>query len=407
MQALLNFLKNPISGSIFFFTIYLIFPIFIVSLIKVSFLSKLFIYLFLVLITLFFTDIFFSILYKKKNSVNYKRIKKILFEEIKVQPHPNLPFIYKKNHRSDSNTKLEYPLHDNYVSATTSTNNLSYVNGDDGSRDITIPKPKDLYRINCLGASTTQNTLKEKDKNEIFSYPILLEKKLKKKFNVNLEVNNCGTGGYTSADLLVRFLLQNIETKPDMVILYHAYNDIRSYLTNNFEPDYSHSRKNLGENYYKFYLGSLIPYVPINFINYFVNKWLSQNHRYSLIDSISKGKINLDNHKNLDRGLKIYKRNLQNLISICKSNEIKMILCSFSFYLHDFVKNEKVHNLYKEIVIRENEIVEQLAKTNEVDFIDIYKLMPKVKENFLDTIHLTPAGMEILAEEISKKINLS
>ena len=71
------------------------------------------------------------------------------------------------------------------------------------------------------------------------------------------------------------------------------------------------------------------------------------------------------------------------------------------------VKNEKVHNLYKEIVIRENEIMEQLAKTNEVDFIDIYKLMPKVKENFLDTIHLTPAGMEILAEEISKKINLS
>ena len=64
-----------------------------------------------------------------------------------------------------------------------------------------------------------------------------------------------------------------------------------------------------------------------------------------------------------------------------------MILCSFSFYLHDFVKNEKVHNLYKEIVIRENEIMEQLAKTNEVDFIDIYKLMPKVKENFLDTIH--------------------
>ena len=38
-------------------------------------------------------------------------------------------------------------------------------------------KAKRSLWINCLGASTTQNTLKEKDKNEIFSYPILLEKK--------------------------------------------------------------------------------------------------------------------------------------------------------------------------------------------------------------------------------------
>ncbi len=407
MQSLLNFLKNPISGSIFFFIIYLIFPIFLVSLIKVNLILKIFLYLLFIFITLFFTDILFSILYKKKNSTNYKRIKKVSFKDIKVESHPNLPFIYKKNHRSDNNTKLEYPLHDNFISATTSTNNLGYVNGDEGGRDIIIPKPRDLYRINCLGASTTQNTLKEKGKNEIFSYPILLEKKLKKKFNFNLEVNNCGTGGYTSADLLVRFLLQNIDTKPDLVILYHAYNDIRSYLTNNFESDYSHSRKNLGENYYKFYLGSLIPYIPINFINYFINKWLSQNHRYSLIDSISRGKINLDNHKNLDNGIEIYKRNLQNLITICKSRNIKMILCSFSFYLHDFVKDEKIHNLYEEIVIRENAVMEELAKTNDVDFIDIYNLMPRVDENFLDTIHLTPAGMEILAEEISKKINLN
>ena len=128
------------------------------------------------------------------------------------------------------------------------------VNGDDGGRDITIPA-KDLYRL--IFGCFHQNTLKKKIKMKYFH--ILFVRKVKKKFNVNLEVINCGT---------LLDLLQNIETKPDMVIL-HAYNDIRSYLTNNFKPDY-YTVENL-VNYYKFYLGSLIPYVPINFINYFVN----------------------------------------------------------------------------------------------------------------------------------------
>ena len=232
-----------------------------------------------------------------------------------------------------------------------------------------------------------------------------MEKKLKEKHNINLEVNNCGTGGYTSSDLLVRFLLQNIDTQPDMIVLYHAYNDIRSYLTEDFQSDYQHSRKNLGESYYKFYLGSFLPYIPINFINYFQNKWFSQNHRYSLIESISTGKINLDNKINLEKGIHTYKRNLQNLIYVCKSRNIKIILCSFSFYLHNLVKNEKIHQIYQEIVLKENLVMKELAEVNDVKFVDIYNLIPKVDENFLDTIHLTPLGMEILADEISKTID--
>ena len=381
-------------------------PVLIISLFDINFFQKLFLYLFLFLILILFADMFFSIMYRKKNLINYKRIKKIPFKDIKVEPHPNLPFVYKKNHKTDNNSELQYPLHDNFTSPTTNTNNLGLVNGNDGGRDIMIPKPKNLYRINCLGASTTQNTLKDKNKDEIYSYPLLLEKKLKEKFNINLEVNNCATGGYTSSDLLVRFLLQNIDTDPDMVILYHAYNDIRSYLTEDFHSDYHHSRKNLGESYYKFYLGSLFPYIPINFINYFQNRWFSQNHRYSLIESISNGKLDLDNQINLEKGIKTYKRNLQNLIFICKSRNIKIILCSFSFYLHDSVKNEKIHKIYQDIVLKENLVMKELADVNNVEFIDMYNLIPRVNENFLDTIHLAPAGLEILAEQISKKIDI-
>ena len=114
---------------------------------------------------------------------------------------------------------------------------------------------------------------------------------IEKKFNKNIEVNNCAQGGYNSADLFVRYGLQNIDTKPDYIIIYHAYNDIRSYLASGFTSDYSHSRKNLGEVYWKYYLGSKIPNIPLNFINYLINKFiLPLDERSTILEAIEKKK---------------------------------------------------------------------------------------------------------------------
>ena len=103
-------------------------------------------------------------------------------------------------------------------------------------------------------------------------------------------------------------------------------------------------------------------------------------------------------------GLDAYKRNIQNIITICKHNKIQIILSTFCFYLHDEVKNSEVHNLYKKIVTKENEIIKNLAEINSIDIVDAYNLIPQNNENFVDTIHFTPVGMKLLASEISKKI---
>ena len=54
----------------------------------------------------------------------------------------------------------------------------------------------------------------------------------------------------------------------------------------------------------------------------------------------------------------------------------------------------------------ENEIQKNLAEINNIDIVDAYNLIPQKKENFVDTIHFTPAGMKLLAKEISKKLNI-
>ena len=265
-----------------------------------------------------------------------------------------------------------------------------------------MPKPKDVFRINCLGASTTQYYLSYKD--HIYSYPLELEKILKEKNNLNLEVNNCGTGGYTSSDLLVRFLLQIIDTSPDVLVIYHGYNDISSYLTSDFKSDYSHSRKNLGETYFKYYLGSLMPYIPINFINCLQNKWFSQNSRYSLVDSISKGQFKIDNK--IEEGLRSYERNIQHIITVCKSYNIEVILSTYCFFLHEKAKDVEIHKVYENIINKENLVIKKLAAKNNLKLVDAYNLIPKNNNNFVDTVHFTHNGMKLLAKHISEQIKI-
>ena len=61
---------------------------------------------------------------------------------------------------------------------------------------------------------------------------MLLEKKLNDRFpEKDIIVYNCGMGGWTTAEILINFILKVYDYKPDLVIFYHAYNDIQAYLT--------------------------------------------------------------------------------------------------------------------------------------------------------------------------------
>ena len=184
---------------------------------------------------------FFNFLHRLINGQPYRIPKKIPFKSLHIEPHPHLTYIYKKNFYSPPAEEARYPLNKGkYQTCALKTNNLKFFNGYNGNREIELPKPEGLFRINCLGASTTQNYISFEDKN--YSYPMELEKILKEKLKKNVEVNNCGQGGYTSADILIRFLLQIVDTKPDVNVIYHAYAD-KVLLDRKFYSDYSHSRK--------------------------------------------------------------------------------------------------------------------------------------------------------------------
>ena len=96
--------------------------------------------------------------------------------------------------------------------------------------------------------------------------------------------------------------------------------------------------------------------VPINFINYCINKYLFPfDERSTILESISKNKIDINQDYTL--GLQTYERNIQNIINLCLNNKIKVILSTFCIYLYPKIKNDPLHQLYQKIVFKENEII--------------------------------------------------
>ena len=348
ISRFIGLIQKPFRGLLFLLTIFIFLPLLITNYLGRGFNDKIVIFLITFVIIIVLSELLFRFFYRLYFGAKYNFIKKIPFDKIRVEPHPYLPYILKKKLPPVPSEKMNYPLSSNFYSADVKTNNLRFVNGTNGDRDVVIPKPKNLYRINCIGGSTTQNYFKVN--NENFSYPLELEKILKSKFNKQIEVNNCGVGGYNSADLLIRFALQIIDTQPDLIVIYHGYNDIKSYITPDFSSDYSHSRKNIGEIYWKLSMGSKIPDIPLKFMNYLTNKWFPErNIRHSLLEVVSKGKI--DSKISFAEGLKVYERNLQNIINLCLSNNIEVVLCTFCFYLHKKIKNNPLNILYEKITI--------------------------------------------------------
>ncbi|MDA9321669.1 SGNH/GDSL hydrolase family protein [Gammaproteobacteria bacterium] len=346
-------------------------------------------------------DITFRVFYFLSRGHKYKLEKRVEADRLLAKPHPYVPYVYKPNHGSGLSNEVNYPLHKGKFSfSKLVTNKMGFANGPNGNRDVSQNKPKNFYRINCLGASTTGNYLTENNQN--YSYPLMLEKILSDTYNSKIEVNNFGQGGYNSADILVRFLLDIIETSPDLVIIYHGYNDIDAYLKPGFKSDYSHSRKSLGEEYWKFEIGDKIPSLPFHFIHFLFDKWFPISSRNSLLDFVSKGDIDLK--QDPSQGLIIFKRNLENLIKICLSKNIDVAISTFCHFMYKGTEKSSFHRKYNEIVAKENEIIRQLSEKYKVTLIDNAAMMPNKEKYFVDTVHFTPDGMKLLAKNIANSL---
>ena len=352
------------------------------------------------------TEMVFRFGYFKIAGARYQFIPKIDSDNIYLEPHPYLTFAYKKNFQSQRISKFPYPLNKDreYFVPQLTSNNFRHNDGIDGSRKLIVPKPENQFRIVCLGDSITGNYISHE--NNVYSYPLELERYLVSKFPENdIAVHNCGNGGWTSADVLIDYLLNIYDTKPDVVIVYFAYNDIRASLVPGFQTDYSHCMRNLGEKYIYYKMASFLPDLPLGFYNLILNKIFPyMNPRYGVLKATARGKQDFDRDFG---GVSTYSRNIEHLIKVCKTSNMSVILSTYANYLYDEIGNSKIHKKYREGILIENEQIKILAQKYNLDLVDSFNIIPQNEEYFVDSIHFTPEGMKLLARNIGKKIEKS
>ncbi len=101
-------------------------------------------------------------------------------------------------------------------------------------------KPPDVFRIFCLGGSTTYG-----------GYPVILEEELTPFFaerGLRLEVVNAADLSWTTVETFINFSVRCLYYEPDAIIVYHAQNDAWPAFGVTWRHDYAHWRKRLIEN---------------------------------------------------------------------------------------------------------------------------------------------------------------
>lgn len=317
--------------------------------------------------------------------------------------HPYLPYILAPGQFSEEKRPTNYILQKKtYYFPKLKTNNLGFTNGINGSRSVS-KRGKNKFTIGCIGNSTTHNYIL--DGKKILSYPIILEQFLKKKFKKkNIEVNNFGVGLYNSTEILIRFIIQILDLKPNLIVIYIGHNDYEAYLANNFKGDYSHYRQNLFKYYWRINLYNFISNFKLKLLNLIFQNLLNININSSLDHFITKKNINFKN--NFKNKTFAFERNIQTIISLCKSQKIDLMLSTYCYFLHPKIKNKLNYIKIKKIVEYENKIIKKLAKKNNIKLIDNAKLIKKNDLNFLDSQHFTPEGMKKIARNFFKRINI-
>lgn len=357
-------------------------------------------YLCLIILVIIFLDFIFKILYFRKYGKSYVIQETISLEDFMITDHPYLPFVLKEQFKKSKLMRANYPLSskNEYFFPKIGTNNIGVINGPDGCKNVEMKTSK--IRVVCLGASTTGNYIQEGD--NVYSYPNLLEENLNIEKPGAYEVINAGIGGYNSADILIFYLLRIQDLKPDIVILYHGYNDIRHYLSNGFKSDYSHSMVNFAAKKSVYKINKYFPSIKISWINFLMNKLPFINVRNSLLKQIYSGRFDI----NLDPtiGLETYRRNITNLVQSIKNSGSRVILSSFCHYSHSSISKSQSNKTYDKIVKRENKITYNISKSENCEYLDVSSMILKNNHYFVDSIHFSPEGMKLLAKALSTKI---
>jgi hypothetical protein len=264
-----------------------------------------------------------------------------------------------------------------------------------------IPKPPHVFRVLCLGGSTTAGEL------GTVSYTTFLEKILLDRYpGSTIEVINGGHFFYTTQHSIIEYLFTLKDLNPDVIIFFEAINDLMTSFTS---PPFSSSPFRNDYGHFLAWLGSLR--YPKSF-EQFLAQFFYADLRRSTPQPIHFTKFK-SSHS--------YGRNIETLIQIAKCNGITLILSSQAncfnkenkgnvdflgfpgYFLIDDKHCADEESWYYGMELY-NKIMQDMANKFSVPFVNQASIFNEKREFFTDAVHMTTEGNKLKAQLFANKI---
>jgi len=277
--------------------------------------------------------------------------------------------------------------------------------------EVSVERPPNVFRIACLGASTTFDI---GSVGKDLPWPEVLQKQLRSILpERRIEVINLGIPGCTSLDSLINLQFRALDLDPDLVIFYHAHNDINYSTFGSSEPTNSEG---------------LFPSEQRPRSR--TKRWLLHNSllyakgRMKLkLLSVSSGTPKAANpelfEQRFDQGARKFRANLTSFLAICAANDIAVVLPEVVIsYREDLDPAEKEANgrllttaywgQNPEWVTAKyaiyNEIISELAKNYECRFVSTSDFVPGGDKYFHDVMHFNGTGSRAMGDGLAKTL---
>jgi lysophospholipase L1-like esterase len=267
-----------------------------------------------------------------------------------------------------------------------------------------LTKPGGTVRIVSLGGSTTFGIGNHNHE----TYPYYLEEDLKQRLpGTPLEVINAGLVSATTAESLIRFALRIVSLEPDILVVYHGYNDLAPRVFDGFESDYYHFRKIMSREspyYERFYTGRLFARKLLGRLSDRTTSnpnLLSYTWKFENLPPDESDRLRNFEETSND----IFERNMDSIIALAQARNIQVILVTFAFD-----KNLKNWNsltpdpVWESGIAQNNEAIRHLSEKHHLPLVKFAERAATDPAILNDSIHMTPHGNEQMAALIADTI---
>lgn len=274
-------------------------------------------------------------------------------------------------------------------------------------------------RIATIGGSTTANIGLTFEENWPGRLGYLLQQAFPQK---NITVINAGVPGFDTAQSISNLALRVMPFEPDLVIIYHAYNDLKAVRPGvPFKPDYSHIHtKPYG---YHEKPGLLV-------------RWLNRSMFYVRVRNgyrqLVKTNAYLDRIAEKGRlasvpaqAERVFEQHIRTLVATAQEGGAKVVLSSFAT-LHDPGRDYSARNSIATLstlqkqeldgllhftpgltiagifngIERYNAILKRVAEQKQTGWVDNANSIPHLDEYFMDRVHFSSRGAALMAENL-------